>query len=413
MRCLNRVIRWLPDGIALEADPRHAELLAAMLGPAARPLSAPGAREPGQARDRVHETGAEPASAGVRAGHPGEEALSPQRAGLYRAGAARANYLALDRPDISFAAKELCRRMSAPREADLTSLRRMARYLIGAPRQVYYFALQGAADIDVYADTDWAGCPVTRRSTSGGCAVRGSHLIKHWATTQKVVTLSSGEAELGGVVKGSSEGLGLQSVGLDLGLGMRLRVHTDPSVAQGICSRSGIGKVRHLAVSQLWVQERIREGAIQLFKCRGEFNPADLMAKHLDGAKIVQCLKALSVRPEDGRAQSAPRLAAEVEAFLAPSGVRAPAPPGVKPAPAGGGPWHGDRLSLVRMPLGEEAVGHGDGPANEGGPNPRGGCLSLNPCASSDSMCSAPLRLRHAVLPMPLWAQEGCAEGPL
>eukprot|EP00969_Alexandrium_andersonii_P274024 12111549-Alexandrium_andersonii.AAC.1 len=47
----------------MEADPRHAELLAAMLGPKASALSAPGARESGQARDRL--TGPMPAHLGV------------------------------------------------------------------------------------------------------------------------------------------------------------------------------------------------------------------------------------------------------------------------------------------------------------------------------------------------------------
>ena len=74
VRCLNRISRWLPNGLVVEADPRHAELLAAMLGPAARPLSAPGAREPGQSRERAHGPGAGPASAGVR---PQEGRASP------------------------------------------------------------------------------------------------------------------------------------------------------------------------------------------------------------------------------------------------------------------------------------------------------------------------------------------------
>ena len=69
----------------------------------------------------------------------------------------------------------------------------------------------------VYADTDFAGCTATRRSTSGGCALWAGMLVKHWSTTQKAITLSSGEAELGGVVKAASEALGLQSVAHDLG----------------------------------------------------------------------------------------------------------------------------------------------------------------------------------------------------
>ena len=63
----------------------------------------------------------------------------------------------------------------------------------------------------------------TRRSTSGGCAVIGQHLVKHWSATQKCVTLSSGEAELGGLVKACGEGIGLVPLGRDLDAPLRLR----------------------------------------------------------------------------------------------------------------------------------------------------------------------------------------------
>ena len=78
--------------------------------------------------------------------------------------------------------------------------------------------------------------------------------MKHWTVTQESITLSSGEAELGGVVKGASEGLGLRSLARDLGLDFSLELHTDSSAALGICRRTRIGWVRHLAVAQLWVQ---------------------------------------------------------------------------------------------------------------------------------------------------------------
>ena len=56
VRCLNRIIRWLPDGIAMEADPRHAELLATMrVRPASRPARRASRRseKPTAARARV------------------------------------------------------------------------------------------------------------------------------------------------------------------------------------------------------------------------------------------------------------------------------------------------------------------------------------------------------------------------
>ena len=147
--------------------------------------------------------------------------------------------------------------------------------------------------------------------------MRGTHLLKHWASTQKVVTLSSGEAELAGVVKGSGEGLGIQSVARDLGMGVELHVHADSAAAIGICRRSGIGRVRHLAVGQLWVQERIRKGDFYLHKVPGEENPADLLTKHLDQGRIMRFLALVLTAFEPGRAATAPRLTAAVRASLA------------------------------------------------------------------------------------------------
>ena len=220
---------------------------------------------------------------------------------------------------IAFAAKELCRRTSSPTWANLGALRRLAQYLVGAPRLVWKFQWQTEASINVYVDTDYAGCHATRRSTSGGLRLRGAHVIKHWATTQKHVTLSSGEAELGGVVKGAAEGLGVQALAFDLGFELDLALHADSSAAIGICRRAGIGRARHLAVGQLWVQEHLRHGAFSLYKVRGEDNPADLCTKFHGRASIDHLLSLVGLTFERGRAQSAPRVNADVDVLPSPT----------------------------------------------------------------------------------------------
>ena len=111
----------------------------------------------------------------------------------------------------------------------------------------------------VLSDTDYAGCRETRKSTIGGVAVLGTHVIKHWSKTQAVIALSSGEAEYYGTVFGASQGLGLRSILEDMGLTRNLRVKTDASAAQGISNRLGIGKVRHIETNQLWLQQKLRE----------------------------------------------------------------------------------------------------------------------------------------------------------
>ena len=215
----------------------------------------------------------------------------------------------MDRPELSFAIKELCRRMSRPRPADMVALGRVVRYLAAEPRMVYHYAWQSSVALSVYVDTDFAGCTKTRKSTSGGCALIGSHLVKHWSSTQKAITLSSGEAELGGIVKGVTEALGLQSVARDLGIECEIQVYADSTAAIGICKRVGIGKVRHLAVGQLWVQERLKSGDFRLYKVAGADNPADLLTKNVPRDLADHHCRSLAVQRTEGRAESAPGLA--------------------------------------------------------------------------------------------------------
>ena len=95
--------------------------------------------------------------------------MSARDATKYRAITARLNYFAQDRIDLQFSCKEASRRMSRPCQDDWQMLKRIARYLRGAPRFVQMFEWQALpASIDIYTDSDWAGCKSTCRSTSGG-----------------------------------------------------------------------------------------------------------------------------------------------------------------------------------------------------------------------------------------------------
>ena len=137
--------------------------------------------------------------------------------------------------------------MSDPMEADWLMLKRLARYLIGRTRVVITFVCQDNHGIvDAWTDTDYAGCRVTRKSTSGGVIMLGKHMVKSWSSTQANVSLSSGEAEYYGLVKGSSVAIGVKTMHKEMGIDLRIRVSTDASAAKGIASRHGLGKIRHV-----------------------------------------------------------------------------------------------------------------------------------------------------------------------
>ena len=138
--------------------------------------------------------------------------------------------------------------------------------------------------------------------------MRGGHCIKHWSTTQTTVALSSGEAELGGICRGASQALGLQSLALDLGIELGLEVLTDATAAIGICRRRGLGKIRHLHVADLWIQDRLRKGDFRLTKVPGSENPADILTKHVPRDVMKKHMTALGLVVEEGRALSAPTI---------------------------------------------------------------------------------------------------------
>ena len=180
---------------------------------------------------------------------------------------------------------------------------------MGKPTLVWHFPWQDPSSVlNVSVDTDFAGCLKTRRSTSGGVAMIGSHLIKSWSATQTVVALSSGEAELSGLVKGAAQAMGLRSVADDLGMKWSIVLHSDATAAIGICRRRGLGKIRHLAVADLWIQDKVKTHEFALEKVLGTLNPADLLTKYLDGTIQDGHIERIGLRTESGRAATAPKL---------------------------------------------------------------------------------------------------------
>ena len=139
VKILNKIVRWTSDGLELEADPRHAEIVIRELGLLeAKPISAPGAKP---TKDELE-------SADV-------EDLDKAESRRYRAIAARLNYLAPDRVDIGYATKEAARNMARPVVGDWNTLKRIGRYLLGRPRLVSKFAWQQQlTTVTAFTDSD-------------------------------------------------------------------------------------------------------------------------------------------------------------------------------------------------------------------------------------------------------------------
>ena len=112
----------------------------------------------------------------------------------------------------------------------------------------------------------------------------GSHLIASWSRTQQNIALSSGEAEFYALCTGCCEGLFTVSLMCEI-LPERLRpekvfrLYSDATAGRGICQRQGPGKVRHLSIRNLWIQDLVEKRIVQISKIQGTENVADLLTK--------------------------------------------------------------------------------------------------------------------------------------
>ena len=152
---------WDAEGIHYEPDQTHADIIIKQLGlDNKKAVNTPGSKadnEKDEENDAVD--------------------LEPKFASMYRAITARANYLSQDRSDIKFAVKELSRHMARPCRRHWRKIIRLGKYLIGKQRFVCDYEYQEKYNkIDVWTDTDYAGCRETRKSTSGGVVLLGNIL---------------------------------------------------------------------------------------------------------------------------------------------------------------------------------------------------------------------------------------------
>ena len=86
--------------------------------------------------------------------------------------------------------------------------------------------------------------------------------------------------------RGHQWDLGIQTMLRELGVRVSLKVKSDASAAIGIVMRAGLGKVRHIDVSQLWIQEKVASGQIEVINVDSKSNLADALTKHVQKSEL-------------------------------------------------------------------------------------------------------------------------------
>jgi len=232
--------------------------------------------------------------------------LSREEAKLFQQETGRCIYIAIDRYDVQFVVRLLTQFLSKPRRLDMMRLHHLVKYLAGTRNWSWLFAWQRAPEKGLLGDgdSDWAANSETRRSVSSGLIMYGVHCLEHWVQGQQVVSLSSGEPEFYAAGSVAVRLLFFSYLFLEVGKKVAAVLRSDSSAARGVLKRAGPGRIRHLQVRFLWVQERVAEGSLAVEPVLGAWHTADLGTKILDGKRVKELAAQTSLRPSRDAGQS-------------------------------------------------------------------------------------------------------------
>ncbi|KAD4385796.1 hypothetical protein E3N88_25965 [Mikania micrantha] len=137
---------------------------------------------------------------------------------LYRCMIGSLMCLTASRPDIMFATCVCARFQAAPKESHLIAVKRIFRYLQGTQSLGIWYSTGHSCKLVAFSDSDYAGCKLSRKSTSGGCQFLGNCLVSWQSKKQTSVATSTAEAEYIAAASCTSQILWLQSQLLDYGI---------------------------------------------------------------------------------------------------------------------------------------------------------------------------------------------------
>ncbi|GJW62529.1 hypothetical protein Tco_0111864 [Tanacetum coccineum] len=163
-------------------------------------------------------------------------------------------YLTVTRPDIQFSTVLYARYQSNLKESHLTTMKRILGYLKGTLTLGLYYPKCSGFDLKGYSDSNYAGCNMDRKSTSGACQILGGKLVCWSAKKQQSVAMSSVEAEY------------VAATGA-------IAISNNPVLHS---------RTKHIDIRYHFIRDHILKGDIELHFIPTEYQLADILTKTQD-----------------------------------------------------------------------------------------------------------------------------------
>lgn len=229
-------------------------------------------------------------------------ALSSSDASDYRSMVGALQYLTMTRPDLQYAVQQACLHMHTPTTAHQALVKRILRYIRGTTELGLHLGRSDKMELVAYSDADWAGCPDTRRSTSGFCVFLGDTMVSWSSKRQTTVSRSSAEAEYRGVANAVAECTWLRHLlgELDCPLAKATIVFCD-NVSACYMSTNPVHhkRTKHIELDVHFVREKVAVGQCKVLHVPTTQQLADVMTKGLPTASFKEFRASLCVAGND------------------------------------------------------------------------------------------------------------------
>ncbi|KAJ9535272.1 hypothetical protein OSB04_un001631 [Centaurea solstitialis] len=221
---------------------------------------------------------------------------------LYRGMIGSLLYLTASRPDIMYSTCLCARYQAEPKESHLTAVKRIFRYLKGTPNLGLWYSKDSGFDLIAYSDSDFAGCKIDRKSTTGGCHLLGGKLVSWTSKKQNSVSTSTAEAEYvaAGICCAQVLWLRNQLQDYDIQLS-KIPIYCDNTSAIAIANNPVLhSKTKHIEVRYHFIRDHVMNGDIELHFVPTEYQLADLFTKPLDVTRFNMLISELGMlNPDD------------------------------------------------------------------------------------------------------------------